>query len=75
MSCPSFINWLFLHLLLKPVGIFFRYIFGDMKNNRYLCNMNAKNLYSNTNWEPMLIALALIKKCPPNFRIGMTYIH
>ena len=36
-----------------------------MKNIRYLCNMNAKNLYSNTNWEPMLIALASIKKCPP----------
>jgi len=36
-----------------------------MKNIRYLCNMNAKNLYSNTNWEPMLIALALIKKYPP----------
>lgn len=51
MSCPSFINWLFLHLLLKPVGIFFSIIFGDMKNIRYLCNMNAKNLYSNTNWE------------------------
>ena len=36
-----------------------------MKNIRYLCNMNAKNLYSNTNWESTLIALASIKKCPP----------
>ena len=36
-----------------------------MKNIRYLCNMKTKNLYSNTNWEPMLIALASIKKCPP----------
>jgi hypothetical protein len=32
-----------------------------MKNIRYLCNMKTKNLYSNTNWEPMLIALAPIK--------------
>ena len=41
-----------------------------MKNIRYLCNMKTKNLYSNTNWEPTLIALALIKSAPPNFRIG-----
>ena len=34
-----------------------------MKNNRYLCNMKAKNLYLNTNWEPALIALASFKKC------------
>ena len=32
-----------------------------MKNIRYLCNMNEKKLYSNTNREPMLIALAPIK--------------
>ena len=36
-----------------------------MKNIRYLCNMKTKNLYSNTIWEPMLIALASTKKYPP----------
>ena len=58
------------YFLTANIGRFLRKKFGDNKNNRYLCNMKAKNLYSNTNWEPTLIALASIKKCPPNFRIG-----
>ena len=43
-----------------------------MKNIRYLCNMNEKILYSNTNREPMLTALALIKahKVSDTFVIG-----
>ena len=40
-----------------------------MKNIRYLCNMNAKNLYMNIGL-PTRKALVISKLYPPNFRIG-----
>ena len=45
------------------LSIFMRYIFGDMKNNRYLCNMIAKNLYMNIGL-PTCKALVISKLYP-----------